>query len=329
MTIRFSDNVISEVEASDFVARNRIPRSIQIVIIFLAAFNIICFSAYAMNESGISAAFLAILVLSIGTLGAVTFFFINRFRKIILATEFQTAMLASATQLGTRFCFIVNAEGVIYYVDHGFQKFFTSFVDSGSRTLKSLLAFTELPVEMGNKIFAILRQNKSDHLMLTFPGKNGQPVHIMTSIDVIPRPKGYFIIRGRDYVEKRSAEKSVGVHDDDKAALVLLEQSLYHVSGGILIANNNGRIIHVNGEFERWLGYATGEVVGSKLRIGQIFTQYAGHDSGILFLHDFDGEVFIQRKDRSVIPASVHQILLSVENQALGVSAVVDLQGNA
>ncbi len=59
-----------------------------------------------------------------------------------------------------------------------------------------------------------------------------------------------------------------------------------------------------------WLGYATGEVVGSKLRIGQIFTQYAGHDPGILFLQDFDGEVFIQRKDRSVIPTNVHQILL-------------------
>ncbi len=87
----------------------------------------------------------------------------------------------------------------------GFQKFFTSFVDSGSRTLKSLLAFTETAGGNGATGFsAILRQNKSDHLMLYLPGrKNGQPVNIMTSIDVIPRPKGYFIVRGRDYVEKR------------------------------------------------------------------------------------------------------------------------------
>lgn len=328
MTIRFSDNLISEIETSDFIVRNRIPRSAQIAIIFLAAFDIICFAAYILNDSSITAAFLIILMLSIGMLGFITFYFINRFRKLILATEFQTAMLASAAQLGTRFCFIVNSEGMIFYVDPGFQKFFTNFIDSGSRTLKSLLAFAEVPAEPGNKLFTAIKQGKSDHLMLTFPGKDGQQVNVMTTIDVLPRPRGYSIIRGRDYVEKRSQEKTVGIADDDKTTIALLDQSLYHLAGGILIANSNGRIVHVNGEFEKWLSYEPGEVVKSPIRIGQIFSQYAGHDPGVLFLNDFEGEVIIQRKDRTMISMKVQQKLLSSGNQAIGVSAFIDLHGN-
>src|SRR5262249_34706161 len=183
--------------------------------------------------------------------------------------------------------------------------------------------------ESGNKIFAVLRQNKSDHVILTFAGKSGQPITIVTTIDVIPRPKGYFIIRGRDYVEKRNQEKTVGANDDDKTTLTLLEQSLYHFSGGILIANSNGRVVHVNGEFERWLGYDTGEVVKSRLRIGQIFNQYAGHDPGVLFLNDFEGEVIMQRKDRIMMAMKVHQKVIASDNQSIGVSAFVELGGNA
>jgi len=324
--IRFTDNILNNIENTDFVPRNRVPRSLQIVIMFLVAFDLICFSAYLTNDSSMSAEFLVILLVSISMLGFLTFFFINRFRKLILVTEFQTAMLASATQLGTRFCFIVNGEGVIFYVDPGFQKFFTSFIDSGNRTLKSLLAFTEVPDDLGAKIFASLKQNKSDHVILAFKGASGHPMTIVTTIDVIPRPKGYFIIRGRDYVEKRAADKPDGSADDK----TLLAQALYSITAcGILVVDGSGRIVLVNTGLEKWLGYASGEIVRAKLRVSQVFHQYGGREPGVLLLSDFDGEVIIQRKDGSLIAMKTLQNLLTAGNQTLGVSAVIDLRDAA
>ncbi len=321
MSVRFSDNILSNLEGSGFVVRSRVPRSVQIVMIFLLGFDAICFAAYLMNESNISFGFLMILLISIGGLGFVTYFFLSRFRKLILATEFQTAIFASAAQLGTRFCFVVNGDGLIFYVDPGFQKFFSSFIDSGNMTIKSLLEFTEVSDDLRVKMFTALRNNKSDHVILSFKSANGEKVNIMTTIDVIPRPKGYFIIRGRDYVEKRTVDKT----DENKNLALLYARVMYNMPVRILIIAAGGKIAHVSRELESWLGYGQDEIVQSKIMTGQILYQYNGHDAGVLLMNNFDGEIIFQRKDRSMIASRVHQTLLLDGDHKLGIATVVEL----
>lgn len=331
MSIRFSDNIMASIEGSDFVVRNRIPRSIQILLIFIAAFDLICLSAYLTDDTSVNISFLVILMVSIGALCYATWFFLNRFRTLILATEFQTAMLASATQLGTRFCFIVNREGSIFYIDPGFQKVFSSFVASGSRTLKELFLFIEASQELQDKILATLKRNKSDHVILNLKDTEGNDMSLVTTVDVIPRPKGYFIIRGRDYVEKRTSDKAPADNKDAEKnqfrnLFLLLDKTLYTLSGGLLVADTHGNIVSISAELEQYLGYTPGEVIMFHIPFAQIVQQYTGHDAGTFLLNDFDGQVTFRRKNTSTVALQVHQVLVGDDSQTLGISTAVHLK---
>src|SRR6202012_724456 len=98
----------------------------------------------------------------------IIWFFMSKFRALLMSTEFQAALLASATQIGTRFCFITNAEGTISYVDAGFQKIFVNFLNNGSYTMSDLFAFTDISEDVQKQIFQALRQNKPEQMILSF-----------------------------------------------------------------------------------------------------------------------------------------------------------------
>ena len=320
MAFRFSDNILNNIEGSDFVVRKRVPRSMFVLIVFLSAFDFICFSAYLTDDTTVNGMFLTTLLLSISALAAATFFFINRFRKLILVTEFQTAMLASATQIGTKFCFIVNGEGTIFYVDPGFQKTFSGFADTGNRTFRELLAFIDVSEEQKQKMYNALKHGKSDNMVLSFHNPEGKTITLMTTIDVIPRPKGYFIIRGRDYVEKRSESKV-----DDNLPL-LLEKTICALSGLLLVADVNGKIVGISEEFEQLLGYGRGEVAEARLQVKQVLHQYGGNEAGVVLLEHYSGSVAVRKKDQALINAHIQQVLLvASNNKTLGISAVITL----
>lgn len=325
MAFRFSDNIINNLEGTGFVVRNRVPRTLFIIIIFLSAFDLICLAAYLTNDTSVNAVFLVILLLSIGSLCALTFYFINRFRRLILVTEFQTAMLASAAQIGTRFCFIVNSEGMIFYVDPGFQNTFPAFMDSGNRTLWELLAFVETSADLNQKVLTALKQGKSEHIILAFKDKADQPVTAMMNIDVITRPKGYFIIRGRNYIEKRAEVKSAESSQDSQYVTQVLTQAVSTLPQWILVTDNAGRIVSINEGFEQWLGYAYGEIAAARLPVRQIFHQYGNNDTGVVLQEDYEGAVVLRRKDLTLTPAQLHQKVLMAAGKTLGVSATVEL----
>ncbi|HEU5046918.1 MAG TPA: PAS domain-containing protein [Rickettsiales bacterium] len=326
MAFRFSDNILNNFEGTGFVVRNRVPRTLFIVIIFLAAFDLICFTAYLTNDTSVNAIFLTVLLLSISALCGLTFYFINRFRRLILVTEFQTAMLASAAQIGTRFCFIVNTEGMIFYVDPGFQKTFPAFMDSGDRTLWELLAFMETPADLTQKVLNSLKGGKSDHIILSFKDRENLPVTAVMNIDVITRPRGYFIIRGRNYIEKRSEVKSNEGNQDLQYVAQTLAHAVSTLPQWLLVADSVGRIVSINETFEQWLGYGYGEIAAAKLPIRQIFHQYGHNDTGVMLLEDYQGEVVLRKKDLTLLAARLHQKVLMAAGKTLGISATVDLQ---
>jgi PAS domain S-box-containing protein len=328
MSIRFSDNILSNIEGSNFVIRHRVPRSIQIIFTFLSAFLIICLASYVTDEANTNYKFIIILVISIGMLGYATYFFFNRFRNLLLATEFQTAMLASVTQLGTRFCFIVNKDGLIFYVDSGFQKTFSTFISSGSRSLNTLFMFMELSDEFREKILDTLKRNKNERVVMSFKNGEGNIISVVTAIDVIPRPRGYFVIRGRDFVEKRSNEVNGNAAASNKETpedLALLDKALYNMQGGILVADNKGRIVMMNRELEKFLGYAPTEAVQMNMRLEQICQQYSGHAEGTFLLSDFDGQITLKRRNGAPVSMQAWQRLVGDENHTLGVSLLINL----
>jgi PAS domain S-box-containing protein len=173
-------------------------------------------------------------------------------------------------------------------------------------------------------MFQALRNHKAGHMVVSFHDSNGDLLTVVVTVDVITRPKGYFIIRGRDYVEKRA--DSADSENGNKNVLKLLRDAVGHMEGGVVIADHTGKIIAINKAFEQWLGYDAGEVLQSRVPLGQIFHQYVRYDTGILLLSDFEGQVIIKRKSRVTVTAKVHQKLFADAERTYGISAAIDLQ---
>ncbi len=66
MVVRFTDNVIQNIEGTGFIVRDRVPRAVQIVITFFIAFLVIYFYTELLESFHNKPAFIAVLALCIG-----------------------------------------------------------------------------------------------------------------------------------------------------------------------------------------------------------------------------------------------------------------------
>jgi len=322
MTTRFTDNLLNNIEGNDFIVRRHGPAVIQLFLIFAIAFVAIYCTAFIMNDLGNKTLFFFTLALTIGSLGWFTILFATRNRDLVLATEFQNAILASATQLGTRFCLITKNDGSIVYIDPAFQKLFPHFMHSDSHTISRLFYNADIPKELSQKIYAALENNQNIRLLLPFKDASDNPMPMMVTVDVLPRPKGYFLFRGRDFIENRSTSQAETAAKDQVSAL-LLAQALYALPEGVIVANHTGIVTYVNHALEEWLGYSAGEIVNGALGLQDLFCQYPGKAKGEMVAKNFDGEVSLQRKNRTLVNMQVRQALLSENGEILGISAIV------
>jgi two-component system cell cycle sensor histidine kinase/response regulator CckA len=320
MVTRFSDDLLNNTDGSDFIVRRRIPLAMQIMLVFLVAFVAIYVSASFMGGTGSKALFFLTLTLSIGTLTGLAIYFSARLRDLVMATEFQNAMLASAARLSTRFCLIVKRDGSIVYIDPGFQKLFPHFMNSNDRNIEGLLAGAGIPRDMVQKIFLMLQQGENDRTLLSFRQDGGAMLQIMLSIDALPRPKGYFLLRGRDYIEKRTAEPGAPAAETSPLA-----SALNLLPEGILVADGNSALTYVNRTLEEWLGFEPGEIFSRPYKVGHIFYQYGGRDAGRLVTDTFEGDIVLQRKDSSLITMHIRQASLG---KSAGISAAISAAEN-
>jgi PAS domain S-box-containing protein len=148
-------------------------------------------------------------------------------------------------------------------------------------------------------------------------------VPIMLSVDALPKPRGYFLLRGRDYVQKRSAIPGEAARQDLQPALMAALQSLPE---GILVTDATGNITYANRALEQWLGFEAGGLTSRTLKIGQILYQYEGQDVGRMIAANFSGTVTLQRKDRSLVTAQISQASLG---RSSGVSAILRPAGTS
>lgn len=328
MATRFTDDLFRNTEGSDFVVRRRRPLVVQLLFIFAAAFFAIYFTGGIMHGIGSKVLFFFTLSGTIGALAWFTIFFAARHRDLMMATEFQNAMLASAAQLSTRFCLITKADGSIVYIDPGFQKTFPAFTQGDTRGLEGLMEQSEISKETLQSIFDVLAEGRSDRMLLPLKDETGAPMPMMMTIDNLPRPKGYFLFRGRDYIEKRATEVAAAPvvaekRPTDIASALLLEQALFTLPEGVLVAGSDNVITYLNNTLAEWLGYSRQELLDAPFKSDRLFYQYAGHAVGAQLAQDFAGEATFQRKNRTLLTTRIRQTLLYDNGKLLGMSVII------
>ena len=104
---------------SDFVVRKQKPYLWQILALFCIVL-LLCLVVTVFSFTKVP--LIVFLFLLLAPLGGYMIVLLQRTRDLVLATEFQNALFASALDYNRTFCLIIKNDGNIMYMDRSFQK---------------------------------------------------------------------------------------------------------------------------------------------------------------------------------------------------------------
>jgi len=297
----------------DFIIRRRILPVWQLVLLFLLSFSILF--VVATNSEMLGGAFgigLAIFAV-IGPLTWFTVYFSQQNRDMLLAAEFQNALFSAAARLKSKFVMIVKQDGTIFYFDRGFQKVFPETTRRGTLMIDKLFSNNQISKMESEKLMAAIEQGHPETVFVHLDEGQGKSQKVIVNIDPLPRPSGFYIIRGRDYVVKRyernaaSAAPALPVADNPQLNATM-SHMLHTLPYGIYTTDADGNLLFVNYRLESWLGYNQNEIAEKKLTLMHIVAQQNTAIVDDLLLRNAEGELQFKSKDG-------HPVLLHVQQE--------------
>jgi two-component system, cell cycle sensor histidine kinase and response regulator CckA len=326
MAIRYTDFVSGSSTPKDFVVRRRKPTLIELALIFLFALIMsVTLPVMVLDKM----ALIFWLCLLLGVAGWYVIVEIQRGRDLVLATEFQNALFASALGFNNKFCLIIKREGSIVYMDGGFQRMFPDLLKERLISIAAMLKHGKVGSSDKEKVFAAIDRGVYDKVIFDIVGKDGITSRIVMSIEPIVRPSGFILLRAREYIEQRLGEKSGGAPDSpnpllSRSSITLFSYIMDRMNTGVYMTDPTGNIIYANPVMEQWLSFREGEVISSSLSLKDIVHQGSSHP-GAISPGNFEGEVTLQKKEGGLIKAFVNQkIIIGDDKKALGCVALIN-----
>ena len=117
-----------------------------------------------------------------GAVGWYVIVLLQRSRDLVMTTEFQNALFASALGINNKFCLIINRDGNIVYLDRSFQEMFPDFLKQPRRTIDILLEYGRVSGEEGKKIYAVIERGVYGKVVFDIRGSDGMFYKIVMSV---------------------------------------------------------------------------------------------------------------------------------------------------
>lgn len=324
-SIRYSDMSLEENGAIDFVSRQRTPTAAQLAIIFISIF-IVCVSIIV--SVGSQRALIAILFIVLAMLGWYMIYHLIRSRDIVLATEFQNALFASALGLNNKFNLIIKRDGTIIYLDRSFQAMFPDFTKNSSRTIDMLFKAAKVTKVDADKVSNTIDKGEYGKVLLDITDAHGVAHGIILSVEPILRPPGFTMLRGREYVTERSNKLGGEISETpslNKSSITLFSPVIESMKMGIYITSPDGQVVYCNTLLEQWLQYDDGEIPGRGLNLNRLFPP-ARNETFAGKPVDFEGNVQMEKKVGGFITAFLNQkIIYNNVGKPIGCTAIVHL----
>ncbi len=303
----------------DFAVRSRNPFFSRFVALFTAAFVVLLATAWMSQEGSLLVYVLALLAV-IGSLAWFTVYFVVSHRDAVLTAEFQNALFSSAAGVGQHYCLILRQDGTIVYFDPGFLRHFPESSGQYSPSLERIFMQAGVPDAAITEIYGFIGSGSGGKVLLE--GRtDGAPM--ILSIDPLPRPHGYWVLRARDYVLNRAGTQPA------EPSSVLLQAALAHAPVGLFVADRDGRLEVTSRALEDWLGYAPGEPKAAGLSLRDIVYQQGNGRPGQISIDKEDGEFTFQHKNGSLQKAVVSQhAVTGKEGEVEGCTGIVDIPGS-
>ena len=227
-----------------------------------------------------------------------------------LATEFQNALFSAAARLKSKFCIIVKQDGTIVYHDRNFESVFPETSNRGMLMIDKLFNAKNIAPMEADKIYKALGDGRADTVFIDIPEEN-EIRRIIITVDPLPRPSGFFILRGRDYVAKKYEQKVGG--SDDKLASVdpknvaTIAHILHTLPFGIYSSDADGNLLFANYKLESMLGYDQHEIANRKLTLYDLIPQTNTPAVEHLLLRDCEGDIYFTTRGGKQITLHVKQ----------------------
>lgn len=309
---RRTTDAFHEDDSGDFIVRRRILPVWQLLLLFFLCFTVLFVVTTNAELLGGSVGLGLAIFAVIGPLTWFTVYFSQQNRDMLLAAEFQNALFSAAARLKTKFVMIVKQDGTIFYYDRGFQKVFPETGSRGTLMIDKIFSSQQIAPVEAEKLYRALEENHSATVFIHLPNEQGEEQKVIITVDPLPRPNGFFIVRGRDYVVKRyersSATQSSMVPIGDNPQLANIASHMLHtIPYGLYTTDAEGNILFMNYRMETWLGYNQNEAASRKLSLINIIPQQNTATAESLLQRDCEGEVQFKSKDGRVVQLHVQQ----------------------
>lgn len=321
---RRQTDVWDDANNSDFVIRQRFRPLWQMILLFAACYFLILFIALNSADVGGVWGTMTLLLLIIGPLCWVTVYLAQFCRDMLLATEFQNLMFASSLRLKTKFCLIVKKDGSVVYIDPNFQKLFPETVNRGSLVIDKIFNEKHIAPVESRKLFQALDAGEAATIFINLPDPEKQTSErAVVSIEPLPRPKDYYLLRGRKYYTKKfeasgkAGQGLEGTVSENSAAT--LGNMLHTLPFGILTLDMDGHIEFANYHLEKELGYEQNELSSRPMNLNDLLSRKNTPTIQHLLLRDTSGDlVLLNKRGREVALHAEQKISYNEQNQATG-----------
>lgn len=325
MAVRYSDMGLDAIGARDFVARSRAPSMGTLILIIASAFLIGISLTVSIHDKMM---LIGTLFALFSILGWYIILQLTRSRDMLLVTEFQNALFASAMGLHNKFCMIIKRDGSIVYLDRSFQTLFPDMLKHSNRSVDMLLKTGRVEKNDADRILDAIDRGTYEKVIFDITDAQGLLHHIVLSVEPIMRPAGFTMLRGREFVEARSAQAAAvtgGAGLFSKSSFTLFSGVMESMRMGVYISSPTGSIVYCNPLLEEWLGYDEGEISARNLGVAS-FVPLQRNPRMSAEPVDFEGTVQLEKKVGGFLKAFLNQrVIYNESNHLMGCTAIVHL----
>ncbi|MBY0406938.1 MAG: hypothetical protein K2Q01_04550 [Rickettsiales bacterium] len=323
MPLRFSDFRKGAGKPGDFAVRRYDPGLVKLVCLFFAALVLgIGITSMLLTPLQLMVA----LTLVMAALGTYVIVQLQRTRDLLITTEYQNAMFASALAYNCRFCLIMKREGSIVYMDTGIRKMYPDLQQERQITLSNLLKLGKVGAVEREKILDMVQRGQAGRGLCDMRSADNRLHQVMLELQPIHRPSGFLLLRGRDYVERSEiAQVTTGTVANpllSKASISMFAHIMNRMGMGLYMIDMGGNMLYANKVLEKWLSFKEGDITTGNFSMRDIVHGITLEDA--LSPGDFEGENSLLKKEGGIIKAYINQKIIYGDNdKPLGCVALI------
>jgi PAS domain S-box-containing protein len=271
--MRFSKMDSIRADQMDFVPRERQTLTRTLVLAFALAAATIFIAAYTpvLGANAIYAPLIAILLVAL--LGLYAVYHAQRATDLVMAAEYQTMLFTQAFSLGSSFGMIVRRDGTIIYASDGVKNVFPHFDYAQSQVLEGIFEQGTVRKIDRDRIMNAIHSKSNERLVFSVMGQYTEKKDYIMTVEPLPRPSGFCMLRGREYLGQRSGLTLLpdSLHS---TSIEKVEALLSTTQAALYATDAYGKFEYVNPAFEQLFGYAAGEIIESKLSLHHLFFSF-------------------------------------------------------